>query len=71
MLSSQAAGSDEVIGRHLGWGAGLQVDEDGLGVGGIGGGPGLAGRTGGYGLGFLPSDRLEGVLRECPGVPPL
>lgn len=78
-LSPQATGVDEVIGRRLSWGLGLQVDEDGFGMGGLGGGVGLASRTGGYGMGFLPAhmsghgraDRLERVLRECLGVPPL
>ena len=78
-LSPQATGVDEVIGRRLSWGLGLQVDEDGFGMGGLGGSIGLASRTGGYGMGFLPAhmsghcraERLERVLRECLGVPPL
>ena len=69
---------DDVLGRRL-CGLGLQVDDDGFGMGGLGGAAGLASRTGGYGMGFLPAqmsdhgraDRLERVLRECLGVPGL
>lgn len=78
-LSPQVTGMDEVVGQHLSWGFGVQVDDDGFGMGGLGGGIGLASRTGGYGIGFLPArmsdhgraDRLERALRECLGVPPL
>jgi CubicO group peptidase (beta-lactamase class C family) len=78
-LSPQTTGIDEVVGEYLSWGLGLQVDEDGFGMGGVGGAFGGASRTGGYGIGFLPAhmgdherlDRLEGVLRECLRVPPL
>jgi hypothetical protein len=78
-LSPQATGIDEVVGEYLSWGLGLQVDDDGFGMGGVGGAFGGASRTGGYGIGFLPAhmgdherlDRLEGVLRGCLGVPPL
>jgi CubicO group peptidase (beta-lactamase class C family) len=78
-LSPQVSGVDVVIGRHLSWGLGLQVDDDGFGMGGLGGAAGLASRTGGYGMCFLPAhmsdhgraDRLERVLRECLDVPPL
>ncbi len=78
-LAPQVTGVDEVVGRHLSWGLGLQVDADGFGMGGIGGSLGAASRVGGYGIGFLPAymidhdraDRLERVLRECLGVPPL
>lgn len=78
-LSPQVTGVDEVIGRRLSWGLGFQVDDDGFGMGGIGGSLGAASRTGGYGIGFLPAymidrdhdARLEGVLRECLGMPPL
>lgn len=69
---------DYLIGRHLSWGLGLQVD-DGFGMSGIGGGTGAASRMGDYAICFLPAylsdhsraDRLERVLRECLGVPPL
>ena len=76
-LSPQATGMDVVVGQDLGWGLGLRVDEDGFGMGGIGGSIGAASRTGGYGICFLPAymsdhtraDRLEAVLRECLGLP--
>ena len=78
-LSPQATGIDEVVGEYLSWGLGLQVDDDGFGMGGVGGAFGGASRTGGYGIGFLPAhmgdydrvDQVEGVLRECLGVSPL
>ena len=48
-------------------------------MGGIGGSLGAASRSERYGIGFLPAymidrgraGRLERVLRECLGVPPL
>jgi hypothetical protein len=78
-LSPQATGIDEVVGEYLSWGLGFQVDDDGFGMGDTGGAFGGASRTGGYGIGFLSAhigyherlDRLEAVLRECLGVPPL
>ena len=74
-LSPQATGIDEVVGEDLSWGLGFQVDDDGFGMVGFGG----ATRTGGYGIGLLSAHmgyherlyRLEAVLRECLGVPPL
>jgi hypothetical protein len=78
-LLPQVSGVDEVVGQHLSWGFGVQVDADGFGMGGIGGSLGAASRSGRYGIGFLPAymidhgraDRLELVLTECLGVPPL
>lgn len=78
-LAPQVTGVDEIIGQHLSWGLGLQVDADGFGMGGLGGSLGTASRVGRYGIGFLPAymsdhdraDRLERVLRECLGLPPL
>jgi CubicO group peptidase (beta-lactamase class C family) len=78
-LLPQVSGVDEVVGRHLSWGLGVQVDADGFGMGGVGGSLGAASRSGRYGIGFLPAymidhgraDRLELVLTECLGVPPL
>jgi CubicO group peptidase (beta-lactamase class C family) len=78
-LYPQASGIDEVVGEYLSWGLGLQVDDDGFGMGGVGGAFGGASRTGRYGISFLPAhmddherlDRLEEVVRECLGVPPL
>ncbi len=79
VLSPQVSGVDEVVGRDLSWGLGLQVDADGFGMGGIGGSLGAASRSGRYGIGFLPAymvdhdraEHLERVLRESLGVPPL
>jgi hypothetical protein len=73
------SGVDEVVGRHLSWGLGVQVDAASFGMGGIGGSLGAASRSGQYGISFLPAymidhgrvGRLERVLRECLGVPPL
>jgi CubicO group peptidase (beta-lactamase class C family) len=78
-LYPQASGIDEVVGEYLSWGLGLQVDDDGFGMGGVGGAFGGASRTGRYGISFLPAhmddherlDRLEEVVRECLSVPPL
>ena len=78
-LLPQVSGVEEVVGQHLSWGFRVEVDADGFGMGGIGGSLGAASRSGRYGIGFLPAymidrgraDRLERVLRECLGVPPL
>jgi CubicO group peptidase (beta-lactamase class C family) len=70
---------DLVIGGPTTWGLGVALDPDGFGMGGLGGSFGWWSEVGGYAVAFLTGhvgdhdrgDRLEGVLRETLGLPPL
>jgi CubicO group peptidase (beta-lactamase class C family) len=48
----QRTGPDEVLGRDVAWGLGVQVDPDGFGLGGIGGSAGWWDRRG-YAFGYV------------------
>jgi CubicO group peptidase (beta-lactamase class C family) len=73
----QCAGTDQVFGHHNMWGLGFGIDDDGYGMGGLGGSYGGACTTGGYTIGFVTGsvgsfdrvDALENTLRNCLGLP--
>ena len=68
-----------VMGGVREWGLGVALDPDGYGMGGLGGSFGWWSQQGQYAVAFLTShigthergDRLEGVVREVLGLPPL
>lgn len=70
---------DLVIGDTREWGLGVVLDDDGYGMGGVGGSFGWCSRQGGYAMAFLTGhigdhdrgDRLENALREVLGLPPV
>jgi CubicO group peptidase (beta-lactamase class C family) len=78
-VTPQCAGLDRVIGGDVSWGLGFAVDEDGYGMGGLGGNYGGTSTAGGYSIGFVTGtagtfdrlDALENTLRNCLGLPPL
>ena len=72
--TTQAAGTDLLLGRHVNWGLGVQVEETGeWGMGGIGGCDAFAHPRLGYSYayvtrrlgGFEPSERLIEALEAC------
>jgi CubicO group peptidase (beta-lactamase class C family) len=75
----QCSGTDRVFGFDNAWGLGFAVDDDGYGMGGLGGGVGWASTAGGYAYAFVPgsmgthdrADTVENALRSCLGLPPL
>jgi CubicO group peptidase (beta-lactamase class C family) len=77
--TAQCAGPDRVFGFENAWGLGFAVDDDGYGMGGLGGAVGWASTAGGYAYAFVPgsmgthdrSDAIENALRDCIGLPPL
>lgn len=78
--SAQASGIDRVMGgEERSWGLGFAVEEDGFGMGGVGGSLGWACRSGRYAYGFVTgsmgdhdrSDAVENALRDAVGLPPL
>jgi CubicO group peptidase (beta-lactamase class C family) len=77
--SAQCSGVDRVMGAPHAWGLGFGVDEDGFGMGGLGGSLGWASRDGRYAYAFLTgsmgdhdrSTAVENTLRDCLGLPPL
>lgn len=77
---AQASGVDRVMGgAPRSWGLGFAVDDDGFGMGGIGGSIGWACPAGQYAYAFLTgslgghdrSDRVENAFREVIGLAPL
>ena len=68
-----------VMGGEREWGLGVALDPDGYGMGGLGGSFGWWSDPGQYALAFLTShigthergERLENVVREVLGLPPL
>jgi len=76
--SVQASGIDRVFGERAAFGLGFGIDEDGFGMGGLGGSFGGANRDG-YAIAFVTGstgthDRaiiLENTLRSCLGLAPL
>ncbi len=77
--SVQCSGVDRVFGHENAWGLGFGIDDDGFGMGGLGGSYGGASMQGGYAIAFVTGtmgthDRvvtLENTVRACIGVPPL
>jgi CubicO group peptidase (beta-lactamase class C family) len=79
-VSKQCSGIDRVFGHENAWGLGFGIDDEGYGMGGLGGSHGGAcTRDGGYAIAFLTGtmgghergERVENALRECLGMPPL
>lgn len=76
---AQCSGRDLVFGHDNAWGLGFGIDEDGFGMGGLGGSFGAASTTGGYAIGFVTGTmgdgsggaRVENAFRGCVGLPPL
>jgi CubicO group peptidase (beta-lactamase class C family) len=77
-IRPQASGIDRVFGEQAAWGLGFSVDEEGFGMGGLGGSFGGASRDG-YAIAFVTGsmgthDRaiaLENSVRSCLGLPAL
>ena len=77
-ISVQASGIDRVFGEHAAFGLGFGLDDDGFGMGGLGGSFGAASRDG-YAIAFATGsmgshDRaimLENTVRGCLGLPAL
>lgn len=78
--TAQARGVDRVMGGpERAWGLGFAVDEEGFGMGGIGGSLGWASTRDGYAFAFLTgtmgdhdrADRVETAFRAVLGLPPL
>jgi len=75
----QSAGLDRVLGHENAWGLGFAVDEDGYGMGGLGGSLAAASTLGGYAFGFVTGTMgdgsagagLENAFRSCLGLAPL
>jgi CubicO group peptidase (beta-lactamase class C family) len=75
-LSVQASGIDRVFGHENAWGLGFGLDEDGFGMGGLGGSYGGASTRGGYAIAFVTGtmgthervDTIESTLRGCLGL---
>ena len=78
-VTPQLTGPDQVFGFDAEWGLGFGINEDGYGMGGLGGGYGGMSTEGGYAIGFVTGsvgnhdrlDTLENTLRECLGLGPL
>jgi CubicO group peptidase (beta-lactamase class C family) len=76
---AQCSGVDRVMGGPNAWGLGFGVDDDGFGMGGLGGSLGWASREGRYAYAFLTgsmgdharSTAVENTLRDCLGLAPL
>lgn len=74
----QASGIDRVFGEPAAFGLGFGLDDDGFGMGGLGGSCGAASRDG-YAIAFVTGwmgsdDRaimLENTVRSCLGLPAL
>jgi CubicO group peptidase (beta-lactamase class C family) len=73
---AQRVGPDLVFGGDKSWGLGFGVDEEGFGMGGLGGSYAGVSVSGGYVLAFVTGsmgkhdrvDDLEDVLKKCLGV---
>lgn len=79
--SAQCSGIDRVFGHENAWGLGFGVDDEGFGMGGLGGSFGGACTREGanYAIAFVTGtmgshergERVENALRACLGLPPL
>jgi hypothetical protein len=76
-ITPQCAGPDRVFGPDNSWGLGSGIDDDGYGMGGLGGNYGGTGTAGGVAIGFVTGtvgsfdrlDALDSSLRHCLGLP--
>jgi CubicO group peptidase (beta-lactamase class C family) len=79
MTSVAASGVDRVLGEEARWGLGVGIDDDGYGMGGLGGSVAWCSTEGGYVLGFVTGrvadhdrmGRIENAVRDCLGLRPL
>jgi hypothetical protein len=75
----QCSGTDQVFGDDNAWGLGFGIDDEGFGMGGLGGSYGGTSTRGGYSLGFVTGSAgshqrvtsLENSLRTCLALEPL
>jgi CubicO group peptidase (beta-lactamase class C family) len=75
----QCSGTDQVFGDDNAWGLGFGIDDEGCGMGGLGGSYGGTSTRGGYSLGFVTGSAgshqrvrsLENSLRTCLALEPL
>jgi CubicO group peptidase (beta-lactamase class C family) len=75
--SPQSTGVDRVFGHENTWGLGFGLDEDGFGMGGLGGSYAGASTRGGYAIAFVTGtmgthervESLENTMRGCIGLP--
>ncbi len=75
----QCSGTDQVFGDDNAWGLGFGIDDEGFGMGGLGGSYGATSTRGGYSLGFVTGSvgthqrvtSLENSLRTCLALEPL
>jgi CubicO group peptidase (beta-lactamase class C family) len=75
----QCSGTDQVFGDDNAWGLGFGIDDEGFGLGGLGGSYGGTSARGGYSLGFVTGSAgthqrltsLENSLRTCLALEPL
>jgi CubicO group peptidase (beta-lactamase class C family) len=58
-LRDQSVGQDVFLGRHVRWGLGFQLDEDGFGHGGLGGALGWGNRQFRFGFGYVTNFMAE------------
>jgi CubicO group peptidase (beta-lactamase class C family) len=79
MTSVAASGTDRVLDRQAAWGLGVGIDDDGYGMGGVGGSVAWCSTEGAYVLGFVTGwiadhdrmTRIDNAVRGCLGLPPL
>ncbi len=77
--SPASTGVDQVLGQEGTWGLGFGVDEDGFGMGGLGGHLGWWSTSGEYAIGYVtgslggyePLEALESVVRAVIDLPAL
>ena len=78
-VTPHCSGPDRVLGSVNAWGLGFAVDDDGFGMGGLGGSYAGTSTTGGYSIAFLTgragthqrATALENAVRDCLGLRPL
>jgi hypothetical protein len=79
LTSVAASGVDRVLGEESRWGLGVGIDDDGYGMGGLGGSVAWCSTEGEYVLGFVTgriadherASRIDNAVRGCLGLPPL
>ncbi len=79
LTAPACSGEDLVFGGPRRWGLGVSLEDDGWGMGGLGGSLGWWSEQGGYAFAFLTgeiathtrSGRLEDAVRSCLSLPPL
>jgi hypothetical protein len=75
-VTAQCSGTDLVVGQSVAWGLGFGLDDDGYGMGGLGGSYAGTSTVGGYSLAFATGSvgthergiALENAFRDCLGL---